>query len=173
MRLYDFERLFRAVALAGIPRRPVSVLELGAQESRDLGGYTRRIFEALGWKHASVDLTGEGGSTVVDLCGLPRLDWRGEWDVVTDFGTIEHVEDQDAAWRAVDYYCRGGGLMVHALPRSGHWLGHSNHHYTTTYMRLIAKRFGYDVLEIEDVDDRTPTIPSCGLVWAAFRKRMT
>jgi hypothetical protein len=35
---------------------------------------------------------------------------------------------------------------------------------------LIAEEFDYRVLELDEVDDRTPDVPNSGLVWAAFVK---
>lgn len=73
------------------------------------------------------DFNGKDGAIQHDL-NLPVEDKHfGQFDVVTNFGTSEHVvPSQMPCFQTIHDLCKPGGLMLHAVPsegcnRHGHW----------------------------------------------------
>ena len=157
--------------------RGVSMLELGNQtfamtdDEKAKVGVTDVVckphFERLGVKHVSLDLTGKDRSLALDLTRpIPPASIGGPFEVVTDFGTSEHVDDQYACYRNIHNLCRVGGLMIHELPHIGYWLGHCRFYYDYDFFLALAHLNGYVVRWLERI-----TYPQEGdAVFAVLRK---
>ena len=39
--------------------------------------------------------------------------------------------------------CRTGGMMLHSLPTSGHWLGHDRHYYPEDFFLKLVESCNY------------------------------
>ncbi len=133
------------------------MLELGNQRIREcLLGYevpAKQLFTALGVDHVSIDLNGLDGALPLDL-GQPLPTDLGVFDIVTNFGCIEHVENQYQAWRNVHDACDVGRPMVHSLPQVGSWPKHGIAWYTMGMIRELATAAGWSE-EIIYVHERT------------------
>lgn len=127
-----------------------SMLELGCQNLYDSQHYmqvARPYFEGLGMKVVSIDLEGCQGAEVEDL--TKPFD-RGQFDLVTDFGTTEHVAPS-GLWQArknVHQACKVGGVMVHENPKTGNWAGHGNHYMTEQFYIDLATFHQYEILNL-------------------------
>lgn len=140
-----------------------TMCELGAK----LGGKYKRHFESIGFRHVSIDLNGSGGALALDLTEpLAVVEIGGPFDVVTNFGTTEHVEQQEPCWRNVHNLLKVGGLLVSATPAPGHWAGHGRWYPSQAWYREYCELNGYDVesLGIEEAE------PNRGLVCLKARK---
>ena len=115
-----------------------SMLELGNKKTR--GKVWKPYFEALGIRHVSVDLNGRDGALKKDL-QLP-LD-LGTFDMVTNFGTTEHVADQEPVWRNIHNACER--VLVCATPRPGHWKEHGRFYPTVQFYLTFASLNGFRV----------------------------
>lgn len=123
--------------------------ELGNQYFRDdvLGTEVsaKLVFEAMGVEHTSFDLNGEDGAKSWDLSMIwlyPSV--HNLFDVVTNFGTSEHVtKSQHACWQNIDYLCKPGGLMIHSIPEVGSWPRHGRWHYTLERVVRLASACEY------------------------------
>lgn len=129
-----------------------SMLELGNQHIRN--GVSRyptgkQHFTALGVKHVSVDLNGKDGALRYDL-SRPIMCFDGQFDIVTNFGTSEHVADQGQCFANVHRFCRSGGVMVHAVPREGYYPGHCRFRYTEAFFLELAERNNYRIVDIHE-----------------------
>jgi hypothetical protein len=138
--------------------RGVRMLELGDQVISDgpLSGQTgKSYFETQGMMHTSVDLNGLHGAQVLDL-RVPAefVHWRGQWDIVTNAGTTEHVEPHRSQYETfgIIHDCtRVGGVMLHLTPdadeldRVGAWRYHCTNYYTERFFAMLAKECGYEV----------------------------
>jgi SAM-dependent methyltransferase len=71
-----------------------------------------------------VDLNGEDGALVRDLARPGSIEDLGHFDVVTNFGTTEHVPDQVVVWRQVHNAVKPGGWLISTTPSPGTWQGH-------------------------------------------------
>lgn len=117
---------------------PGCMLELG---SKQLGAY-KTYFESQGWWHVSVDLNGQGAALVLDLCQPLRL---GAFDVVTNFGTTEHVSDQSAVWRNIHQAVRLGGHLISTTPYPGDWPGHGRWYPPDGWFADFCALNGYEI----------------------------
>jgi len=141
------------------------MLELGDQvimDAPDLPPTAKAYYEAAGVEHISIDLNGLNGSLPYDLAKhLPRRDWDNYFDVVTNAGTLEHVEPFAAQYTCFEtaHRClKVGGLAIHLMPdvdeldRSGAWKYHCNHYYSDRFFQHLALQHGYVVLSSTLVD---------------------
>jgi SAM-dependent methyltransferase len=107
----------------------------------------KAFFVAMGVDHTSIDINGKDGALALDLCRpIQRPDLLGAFDVVTNFGCIEHVACQYQAWRNVHILAKTGGLFLHLLPATGAWPGHCDYRYGPEFVPALAACCGYDVL---------------------------
>jgi len=129
----------------------LSMCEFGQIEIREDVGINftiaKKYFESIGVKHTSFDIAGKYGSIPVDLSKPVKSEWHGQFDMVTNFGTIEHVNSsQYWAFRNMHELCMRGGVMVHTLPLAGTYKGHCKYYYTTTYINNLARMNNYRVI---------------------------
>jgi hypothetical protein len=137
-----------------------TVIELGSQNIYDgqypHGTYASMFYMALGFtKYSSIDLNGENFSLKLDLSIDQKF--KPEWDMVTDFGTSEHVGVAHGKWdwRPI-YYCwknkhnllKVGGIMINENPKTGNWPGHGFNYYTKDFYEQLCKVADYKILEI-------------------------
>lgn len=142
----DFTTLQEAIEAAPGKR----MCELGAQYLQVDGvfrGVAKKYLEKQGVDHTSFDINGLHGSLVIDLC-RPVTDF-GVFDIVTNFGTSEHVVDQYACFSNIHDLCKPGGVMLHSVPPPGHWPGHGRFYYPLEFFDGLAQANGYEVLHRE------------------------
>ncbi len=90
----------------------------------------------------AIDLHGTEAAWRHDL-NLP-LPIAETFDVVTNFGTSEHVFDQAQLFRSIHALVRPGGLMLHALPHQG-GPDHGFFNYHPTFFHDLAAANSYRV----------------------------
>jgi hypothetical protein len=133
------------------------MMELGNQQmyfhaSVPEGSPAKAFFAARGVRHTSVDLNGELGAVPLDLSQIvDEPDWTGAFDVVTDFGTSEHIgpglPTLYACRANCHNWCRAGGVMLFVNPKTGNWPGHGYHYFTVKHYEALAASAGYRLLE--------------------------
>ena len=109
--------------------------------------YYRR---ALGFSKVESLDPGEADSTYKFDLNLPcsRSQFRyGQYDMVTNSGTGEHVFDTCQFFRNVHEVTKPGGLMMHAMPWSG-WHDHGFYSYHPGFYRDIARANGYTLVDM-------------------------
>lgn len=155
------------------------MLELGDQQmychhNVPEASAAKSYFEQLGVQHTSIDLNGELGALPLDLSQrIERPEWVNGFDVVTDFGTSEHVgkglEKLYNCRENVHRFCRPGGIMIFMNPKTGNWPGHGYHYFTMAHYLRLAPLAQYEALEVSE----HPTLGNSTDGWqihAAFRK---
>lgn len=105
--------------------------------------------------HVSVDINGQDGALPMDLSmRINKPEWRNLFDIVTDFGTSEHVgntiQDLHQCRENCHTNVRVGGIMIFVNPMTGCWPGHGHHYFTCQHYALLAEKCGYRVLEISE-----------------------
>lgn len=147
--------------------------ELGNQIIRkDMLGYNvpaKKVFEAFGVKHTSFDWNGKDGARPLDLSKPLPTKFCGQFDMVTNFGTSEHVHDQYHVWRNIDALCRLDGMMLHIIPERGSWVKHSKYHYTLDGLGALASVCSYGVTALRV----NQAVQGQHVVVAAFKKTLT
>jgi SAM-dependent methyltransferase len=112
----------------------------------------RDVYQQLGLvEYFAVDKFDPRATLTADLGTFLSLD--RSFDVVTNFGTVQHVFDQATAWSNVHDLTRVGGIMLHYLP-----LSRTNGYFS------YGKRFILDLIEAnlyELVDCRVFHLVEC------------
>lgn len=147
------------------------VCELGDQYLTQTGGAHRLAQEFylqdLGaGRYVSLDGNGRG-THCVDLNIKPqRWDvWPlGDFDLVTDFGTGEHVFNQAQVWATIHQLTRVGGYLVLDRPAQG-YPGHCYYRVDECLIRDVAAANAYDVVKLEKGET------SRGELWRAILRR--
>jgi SAM-dependent methyltransferase len=159
--LRDMAAIVREIDLP----RGFSVCELGDQMMS--GGKVptpaQAFYRSIGCeKYLSVDANGRGNVTA-DL-NLPLMDHLGQFDLVTDFGTGEHVFDQAQIWRTIHDLCKPSGYIVVDRPTQG-YEEHAFYLVTPGLLEDIAEANRYLVHRIQTVKT-----PRGQLVRAVFQR---
>jgi hypothetical protein len=137
--------------------------ELGDQKLWDTvatkpdGGrvWFKEWIEAAGCHHYSIDLHGRNGSHPLDL-SKPINDrfWFCNFDIVTNFGTSEHVEDQKRCWINIHNLGRCGSVYIHVLPEFGKYpLSHCKNFYDKAFFENLIKANKYTKILLESITD--------------------
>lgn len=129
------------------------------------------MFERLGFTHTSVDINGQDGALAMDL-SQPQVLPLGtsQADIVTDFGTSEHVPDLYECQRNIWNFCKVGGLIFQVNPEPGSWPGHGRHYRSIGFYTAMA-----DTLDMEIIHTRRDF--ACGNskdgwnTWCCYRKK--
>jgi hypothetical protein len=129
-----------------------SVCELGDQYiTHDVRRLASEFYLELGCgRYVSIDGNGRGTFTY-DLNKPLRTNHLGEFDLVTDFGTGEHIFDQATVWKTVHYLTKAQGYIVFDRPTQG-YSGNGGHCYYNTHECLfndIAAANDYVVHKLE------------------------
>ena len=115
----------------------------------------------LGFSYAAIDIDGSPGSIPLDL-NFDRVppDKVDKYDLVTNFGTTEHVVNQLNAFKIIHDLTALGGLMIHSLP-SGGMPNHGLVNYNPKFFWMLARGNGYRFLQMEfDQSPETYAFPS-------------
>jgi hypothetical protein len=163
----------KAMIELGLPMPLVRVCECGDQRihifrhTSTFFQSSRTVYEFFGGLYVSIDLNGKYGALTLDLGKplLPEFDESllGTFNLVTNFGTIEHVrENQCQAFANLHDLCDVDGLMVHCMPHVS--FVHGDWQYTTEWVEHLADAQGYKVVSMEVTDkdkiwNETP--PNC------------
>jgi len=144
----------------------ISMIELGNQilDNNETG---KKYFSDLGVNHISIDLNGEDGALPLDLCseikGIPPV------DIVTNFGTSEHVNNQFHCWKNIHNFTLRGGLIFNVVPPSGHWPNHCDHWYTLDFFNRLSELNKYEILKNE-IYKNPPYVGDKALIMCVLRK---
>jgi SAM-dependent methyltransferase len=110
------------------------------------GGYFGELLTACGFGYCSVDLIHGYNTLLLDLNihSAPE-ELRGRFDLVTNFGTTEHLINQLLAMKTVHDVTKPGGVIYHDLPMSG-YLKHGYFLYTPVFFNDLAAANDYRIL---------------------------
>jgi SAM-dependent methyltransferase len=106
----------------------------------------RDFWRWLGFDYAAIDIDGSPGSIPLDLnYDRAPLHARQKFDLVTNFGTTEHVANQLNAFKLIHDLTKPGGVMMHHLPAQG-MLNHGFVNYNLKFFWMLARSNGYSFL---------------------------
>lgn len=137
----------------GATKAGLKMLELGDQNiyfGPEYGKFAKPLFIKLGLEHTSLDLSShEGGAVEFDLSKpSENKDLKNKFDVVTNFGTSEHISSLYNCLKNIHEFCKKGGLIFHENPKTGNWPGHGFHYFTEKFYLELADKMEYKILEI-------------------------
>lgn len=140
-----------------------SVTELGAQNLYDKD-YQNNYPYASEWYYNNgllfyqcIDLNKENYSIPEDLS--KKLRGYLQCDLVTDFGTSEHIgrdgkfniESIYNCWVNKHEFLRNGGIMISENPKTGNWPLHGFNYYTKQFYIDLCELMDYELLELGEV----------------------
>lgn len=140
-----------------------SVCELGDQwvTFTEPHMLAKDFFEDIGCgKYVSVD--GNGRGTVKHDLNKP-LD-LGQFDLVTDFGTGEHIFDQAQVWRTIHNLTKPGGYIAFDRPTQGYYT-HCYYLVDPCLYQDVARANGYEILQLQ------PGVTKRGVLYRGVFKR--
>lgn len=133
----------------GMTYKGLNILELGNQIIKHLNRMpSKEWYTSKGAKHTSIDLNGLDGALKLDLDKPLPESMNSKYDLVTNHGTTEHVDNQYQVFKNIHNACRNGGLMVHAVPLREHWDKHCRWYYMEEFFYDLAKACNYRIINI-------------------------
>jgi SAM-dependent methyltransferase len=111
----------------------------------------RELYKSMGCtRYEAID--GNGGGTILADLNFP-LDalHPGQFDLVTDVGTSEHVFNFAQCWSTIHTLCKQGGIIFFEKPYQG-YPEHGFYNLHKTLFVDIARANGYQILELKEHD---------------------
>lgn len=99
-------------------------------------------------KHVSIDINGEWGALPYNLDKPVPNKLHNTFDIVTNYGTGEHVDDQYSFFKNVHTVCKTGGIMIHALVYKGSWPEHCRYYYDENFVEKFITLTNYAQLKM-------------------------
>ena len=154
--------------LAGIDYVGLTWCELGNQKCGTESAKSIYLDRGVA-QHISIDLNAKDGAIPLDLDDPIPFVFLDQFDVVTNYGTIEHVNRQYQVFKNTHDMCKRNGLMLHVFPRAGHWPGHGRYYYTEEFAKSLAEACGYQTIHSNLLDNGIYEKPR-NLVAVSYRK---
>jgi hypothetical protein len=141
-----------------------SILELGAQDLLINGssiGYFKNLYT---YPIESLDMNGENGSIQLNLA--IELVPNKTYDLITNFGTTEHVSDQYNCWKNIHSFLDFEGIVISEIPEIGSWKGHCNYYVDYSFFKTLYRDF-------EIIDYRSIYYPGNGYLSYSVLKKIS
>lgn len=146
------------------------VIELGDQ-LMDVGQDTQFDRSDIYYKGkadiTSVDWHGNNRALKLDLS--TELKDKLQGDILTNFGTVEHVSDLYNGLLNAHNFTKEGGTMIHANPKTGTFAGHGYHFFTQDFWRTVGSICEYEILSVYEKSPYSEENPDIE-VYAVFKK---
>lgn len=129
------------------PPRPGRIVH-GEMEHLDAAAPMAREFWLwLGFQYAAIDVDGSPGSIPLDLnFDSTPPDEIGQYALVTNFGTTEHVANQLNAFQVIHELTAPGGIMIHQIPAQG-MFNHGLVNYNMKFFWMLSRSNGYKFVD--------------------------
>jgi len=123
------------------------MLELGGKINKPFT--YKAYFQALGFEHISIDWNGDHGALVRDL-RKPLWDEFGQFDMVTNMGTTEHVtgpNGQAGVWENIHMMTKVGGVYVGQTPYHDgkSWWWHGEYYPKEEFYEAFSALNGWEI----------------------------
>jgi hypothetical protein len=144
-----------------------SVCEFGDQQFMYCFPYTEMSHCSLYYrnkklKYVSIDMNEQGGALPFDFNkSITEQGLTEKFDFLTNFGTLEHINDFYMGFKNMHDLCNVGGRMLHCIPALHYWkeangAWHGSWRGTIKFFSKLGKIQGYNVLRnYEDINDFT------------------
>ena len=153
----------------GLKYKGLKWCELGNQRT-DEKKVAKEIYLSLGVEHISIDLNGEDGAIPIDLDKPVPVIFLNQFNVITNYGTIEHINNQFQVFKNVHDMCKQEGIMIHVLSPTGNWPGHCRYYYSEKFVRELARDCGYKIFNYKILDKSVHKSPNNVIVMTYIKK---
>jgi len=120
--------------------------ELGDQDYN--GEPAKKMYELKGVNHTSIDISGNGESIAIDLDLPVPNNLKNKFDVVTNYGTSEHVNNQYELFKNIHIMCKRNGIIIHGVPLIGNWPKHCRYYYSKLFFEELSKLCDYKISDL-------------------------
>lgn len=140
--------ILKTMSNSGIKLNSCRMMELGNQRLKGIGGVSKYYFQDLGVDHVYIDINEEDEALNIDLQKeIVDGSLINTFDVLTNFGTTEHVKEQYLCWQNIHNLVKQNGVFIHLLPRVGNWNSHGHHKYNLEFFQELSSSCGYEIVE--------------------------
>jgi len=110
------------------------------------GGMIGKVYEAAGFKYMAIDVYDSYQTIFLDLNSedIPP-EFVGRFDLVTNFGTTEHIANQVQAFKVVHDALKVGGCAFHSVPFTGYF-NHGLIKYEPKFFLFLALNNEYEIV---------------------------
>lgn len=109
-------------------------------------GLFGKVMSACGFVYKAMDIFDADNTILFDLnLHTPGPELVERFDLVTNFGTTEHVINQYLSMKTIHEMAKPGGLIYHDLPFSGYH-NHGYFSYNPLLFRQLAEANGYRIV---------------------------
>ncbi len=165
----EFERNVLKLIRKGYPG--LKWCELGCQKDLRYNIPSRLVYKKLNVQHTSFDINGKFGSIKFDLTKQLPVKFNSYFEVITDYGTLEHITNQYGAFKNIHGMCQVEGIMIHILPYLNNWENHGLFEYSPEFFKELSKLCNYDILKIEILDKNEYSSPYNLIAVALIKKK--
>jgi Methyltransferase domain len=124
------------------------------------GGYLGSLLSGVGFDYTAFDIFEAPNTRLMDLnIHFVPSELQSKFDLVTNYGTTEHVLNQMLAMRSMHDLAKPGGLIHHDLPCGGYYL-HCYFKYNPGVFHDLATANGYRLIFQEISSGRWRQTPS-------------
>jgi hypothetical protein len=99
-------------------------------------GYFKNL---MGYPIDCVDMTGENGSMKLNLSTEVLVE--KQYDLLTNFGTSEHVSNQYMCWKNIYTLCKKDGFVISEIPERGSWKNHCQFYVEKSFFHTMSNEF--------------------------------
>ena len=130
-----------------------SMFELGGKWNSGLGLTYKSYFESIGFRHVSVDWAGQKYGALNRDLRQPQWPEFGQFDMVTNIGTTEHVQGQAGVWENIHRLTKAGGVLVTLTPYydGKSWWWHGEYYPTEAFFESFAELNGWEIERMDRV----------------------
>ena len=101
--------------------------------------YFKNVFSHL--NITNIDLNGKNGSLALNLSEIIPSEYHNKFDVVTNFGTSEHVSNQYSVWKNIFLLLKPNGIVISEIPYIHNWPNHCKYYVTDTTFESMNADF--------------------------------
>jgi hypothetical protein len=105
----------------------------------------QKCLEKDGAVVVSIDINGKDGALPFDL-QKPLPSSLGQFDIIINGGTSEHILNQDACFENIHNICKIDGLMFHIVPLAHNWIQHGFYMYLEKFFSDLAQKSKYSIV---------------------------
>lgn len=109
-------------------------------------GFTSELLKRAGFLYKALDIFDGDDVVLFDLnLESPGEELAGSFDLVTNFGTTEHVINQCNSFKTIHELTRPGGIIYHDLPLGGYHM-HGYFNYNPLFFKHLANANDYEII---------------------------
>lgn len=146
---------YRCLKHSNITLPGIRMCELGNQSYELPDGKSitaKEFFTSNGVDHVSMDWNGKDGALKLDFNKpITHPGLENSFDMITNIGMTEHVENQYECYKNIHKFCKVGGCFIHMVPIFYYWADKNNlYFYYPSFFRTLSIVQSYSLL-IEDI----------------------